>query len=184
MTAAEMTTSEQDGTARSFVTTRGRRRLFNAAGFVAVVGLMAYALYSQYVVGLEACPLCIFQRVGMISLGLVFLAAALHAPVGHGARAYGVLGVVAAVSGGAISAWHVRLQNLPPAEVPACGPGLDYMLDAFPLFEAVRMVFTGSGECAEVNWSFLGLSMPAWVLVWFVLLGALAAAANWTRVSR
>jgi protein dithiol:quinone oxidoreductase len=188
VTAADVTEGQEgaprDGAPRSFVGTRGRRRLLNAAGLAAVVGLMAYALYSQYVVGLEACPLCIFQRVAMIALGAVFLAAALHAPVGHGARAYAALGLVAAVTGGSISAWHVRLQSLPPEAVPACGPGLDYMLDAFPLFEAVRMVFTGSGECAEVNWSFLGLSMPAWVLVWFVLLGALVAAANWTRVAR
>jgi disulfide bond formation protein DsbB len=76
------------------------------------------------------------------------------------------------------------LQNLPPDEVPSCGPGLDYMLDAFPLMEALEMVFTGSGECAEVNWSFLGLSMPAWVLVWFVALAALIVFANWNRVSQ
>ena len=107
---------------RGFVATRGRRRLLNALGVVTVIGLMAYALYTQYV-GLEACPLCIFQRVAMIALGLVFLVAALHAPRGRGSRAYAVLGVAAAVAGASISAWHVRLQNLPPAEVPACGPG-------------------------------------------------------------
>ncbi|MBN1237216.1 MAG: disulfide bond formation protein B [Gammaproteobacteria bacterium] len=183
MTAADITAGEE-ASGHSFVGTRGRRRLLNAAGVLAVVGLMAYALYSQYVVGLEACPLCIFQRVAMIALGVVFLAAALHAPRGLGARGYAFVGLLTALTGAGISAWHVRLQNLPPAEVPACGPGLDYMLDAFPLSEAVRMVFTGSGECAEVNWSFLGLSMPAWVLVWFVLLGALVTAANWTRVTR
>jgi protein dithiol:quinone oxidoreductase len=177
-------TEGQHGAPQGFVGTRGRRRLLNAAGLAAVVGLMAYALYSQYVVGLEACPLCIFQRGAMVALGFVFLAAALNAPVGLGARAYAVLGILTAVTGAGISAWHVRLQNLPPEAVPACGPGFDYMFDAFPVLEAVRMVFTGSGECAEVNWSFLGLSMPAWVLIWFVLLGALVAAANWTRVSR
>jgi disulfide bond formation protein DsbB len=142
---------------------------------------MAYALYSQYVVGLEACPLCIFQRVAMIGLGIVFLAAALHAPRGTGARAYAGLGVLVAAIGSGISIRHVYLQNLPPAEVPACGPGLGYMLDAFPLFDAVKMVFTGSGECAVVNWAFLGLSMPAWVLIWFVALGALVTVANWPK---
>jgi disulfide bond formation protein DsbB len=145
---------------------------------------MSYALYAQHVLGLEACPLCIFQRIALIALGVVFAAAALHAPRGQGARAYSVLGVVAAAAGAGISAWHVRLQNLPPEEVPACGPGLDYMLDAFPLRDALKMVFTGSGECAEVNWAFLGLSMPGWVLVWFVLLGTLIAVANWPRLVR
>ena len=166
------------------IKTRLQRRLANAAGVLAVFALMTYALYAQYVQGLEACPLCIFQRVALIALGLVLLVAALHAPTGFGARAYAGLGVLAAVAGGGISAWHVRLQSLPPAEVPACGPGLSYMLDAFPLFDAVKMVFTGSGECAEVNWAFLGLSMPAWVLIWFVILGTLAVVANWKPVAR
>ena len=164
--------------------TRRGRRLLNGIGAAAVVGLMAYALYQQHIVGLEPCPLCIFQRVGMIALGIVFAAAALHAPVGRGARVYGALGAVAALAGAGVAGRHVYLQNLPPDAVPACGPGLDYMLEVFPLAETLRMVFTGSGECAEVDWSFLGLSMPAWVLIWFVLLGALVVGANWGRVER
>ena len=86
------------------------------------------------------------------------------------------------VTGGAIAARHVHIQNLPADQVPACGPGLSYLLDAFPLMDAVRLVLTGSGECAEVMWSFMGLSMPGWALVWFVLLSALAVAANWSRL--
>ncbi len=166
------------------IRTRGQRRLANLAGVAIVVGLMAYALYAQYILGLEACPLCIFQRVAMIGVGIVMLAAALHGPAGKSALAYGVLGFAVAAVGAGIAIRHVWLQNLPPDAVPACGPGLDYMLDAFPLIDAVRMVFTGSGECAEINWSFVGLSMPAWVLVWFVALGALSIAANWGRVRR
>ena len=169
---------------RAWLATRGQRRLWNALGVLIAVALMAYALYQQHVVGLEACPLCILQRFALIALGAVFLVAALHAPVGRGARAYGVLGLIAAGTGIGIAGRHVYLQNLPPDAVPACGPGFDYMIDAFPPMEALRMIFTGSGECAEVNWSFLGLSMPAWVLIWFVLLGALVAAANWPRVAR
>ena len=166
------------------IRTRGQRRLLNLAGTGIVIGLMAYALYAQYVLGLDACPLCIFQRVALIGLGIVMLAAGLHGPAGKSARVYGSLGLAVAAVGAAIAIRHVYLQNLPPEAVPACGPGLDYILDAFPLFDAVRMVFTGSGECAEINWSFLGLSMPAWVLVWFVALGGLSIAANWTRVRR
>jgi disulfide bond formation protein DsbB len=145
---------------------------------------MAYALYAEHVQGLAACPLCIFQRVAMIALGIVFIAAALHAPRGAVARVYGGLGVLVAAIGIGIAGWHVRMQNLPPAEVPACGPGLEYMLEAFPFFETLKMVFTASGECAEVNWSFLGLSMPAWVLIWFVALGALAVAANRSKLQQ
>jgi disulfide bond formation protein DsbB len=165
------------------ISKRSHRRLLNLAGVVAVIGLMAYALYEQYVVGLEACPLCIFQRVAMIALGIVFLVAALHSPIGRGARAYAGLGAVTALVGAGISAWHVHIQNLPDDAVPSCGPGLGYILDAFPLWQGIKMVFTGSGECHAVNWTFLGLSMPGWVLIWFVLLGSLIVYANWTPVA-
>ncbi|HEU4618622.1 MAG TPA: disulfide bond formation protein B [Gammaproteobacteria bacterium] len=165
------------------ISNRLHRRLFNLAGVLAVVGLMAYALYEQYVVGLEACPLCIFQRVALITLGVVFLVAALHGPVGRGARGYAGLGAVVALVGAGISAWHVHIQNLPDDAVPSCGPGLAYMFDAFSVPQAIKMVFTGSGECHAVNWKFLGLSMPGWVLIWFVLLGALIVYANWSPLA-
>lgn len=164
------------------IATRSARRWANATGVAIIVGLMSYALYQQHVVGLEACPLCILQRMAMMALGAVLLVAALHAPRGAGARVYGVLGALAALVGLGISGWHVRMQNLPPSEVPSCGPGFDYIVDAFGWFEGIAMIFTSSGECAEVNWTFLGLSMPAWVFIWFVALGALALAANWRRI--
>lgn len=161
---------------------RSQRRLANLAGCVSVAGLIGYALYAQYVLGLEACPLCIFQRVAFIAGGAVFLVAGLHAP--RRARLYGLAALLPNVVGGGIAARHVYIQTLPADQVPACGPGLSYMLDAFPLMDALRLVLTGSGECAEVVWSFVGLSMPAWALVWFVLLSALAVAANWGRLPR
>ena len=136
------------------IATRSARRWANAAGVAVVVGLMGYALYAQHVVGLEACPLCILQRMAMIALGFVFAVAALHAPRGAGARAYAVLGAVAALAGMGISGWHVRLQNLPPAEGrPRAAPGFDYDHGRVRLARRrCAMIFTGSGECAEVNW--------------------------------
>ena len=166
------------------IATRQGRRFANAAGVATVVALMSYAYYQQHVVGLDACPLCILQRIAMIALGFVFAVAALHAPRGAGARVYAVLGALAALTGMGISGWHVRMQNLPPAEVPSCGPGFDYLVDAFGWSEGIAMIFTSSGECAVVNWTFWGLSMPAWVFIWFVALGALAIVANWNRLSR
>lgn len=157
-------------------------RLQMLAGFVACAGLLAFALYSQFQLGLLPCPLCIFQRVAFAALGLVFLAAAIHAPAGAGGRrAWGVLALVPAAVGSAIAARHVWLQGLPPDQVPACGPGLDWMMQTMPVAGVLREVFTGSGECANVDWSFLGLSMPAWSLAWFVALGAWAALAALTR---
>lgn len=157
-----------------------QRRGLNWAGFGACVALMAYALYAEHVLGLAPCPLCVFQRVAVIALGIVFLAAALHHPRGRlGARVYAGLITLAAAGGVAVAGQHVRLQNMPADEVPACGPGLDFMLDVFPMHEAIRMVFSGSGECAEIDWAFLGLSMPAWVLIACLALGLMGVLANW-----
>jgi disulfide bond formation protein DsbB len=141
--------------------------------------MMAFALFSQYVLLLDPCPLCIFQRLAVIMLGLVLLVAALHDPGRSGARIYAVLVGIVAAGGAAIAGWHVWLQHLPPAEVPSCGPGFGYIVDNFPLSEALSLIFTGSGECAEVVWSFLGLSMPTWVVI--SLLG-LGIAAVWNNL--
>lgn len=147
-------------------------RGLNFLGFAACAGMMGFALYAQHVLLLDPCPLCVLQRVAVIGLGMVFLVAGLHGATGRGRWAYAT-GVLCFASGGAgVAGWHWRMQNLPASEVPACGPGLGYMLDNFPLGEALSMVFEGSGECAEVVWNFLGLSMPAWVFVCLVTLGA------------
>lgn len=166
------------------IATRRDRRLWNLAGFGIAAALMGYALFAQHVQGYEPCPLCVLQRMSMIALGIVFAVAALHAPRGPGARVYGLLGALVALTGAGVAGWHVRLQNLPPSEVPACGPGYDYIMDTFGWLQGLSMIFTGSGECATIDWSFLGLSMPAWVLLWFLALAALAVAANSARVTR
>lgn len=157
------------------------RRILNFAGFAVCCGLMGFALFAQHVLLLDPCPLCVLQRVAVIALGFLFLVAALHNPSGGGRIVYAVLTGVVALAGAGVAGWHARLQRLPPDEVPACGPGLDYMLDNFPLTDTLKMVFSGSGECAEIAWQFLGLSMPGWVLVWMLGLGS---AAVWNNLRR
>jgi protein dithiol:quinone oxidoreductase len=156
------------------------RRTANLLGFLACVALMAYALYAEHVLGLEPCPLCIFQRVAVIAVGVVFLVAAIHNPAGRGSVVYGVLTVVAALAGIGIAARHLWIQAQPPGTVAACGAGLDYMMEILPLREVIATVLTGSGECGTVNWQFLGLSMPGWVLIALVGLGAWAVLVNFT----
>ncbi len=151
------------------------------AGVLVCAGLLAYALYSQYQMGLDPCPLCIFQRVAFIGMGLVFLLGALHGPKGWGRKLYGVVVFFIAMIGVGIAGRHVWLQNLPPDQVPACGPGLGYMLEAFPIGKTLSMVFTGSGECANADWHFLGLTMPTWTLIAYVLLGLGALWAGFRR---
>ncbi len=143
--------------------------------------MMAYALYAEHRLLLEPCPLCVFQRVAVIVLGGLFLLAAVHNPSGRGRIVHALLIGLTAASGAGIAAWHVRLQNLPPDQVPACGPGFDYIIDSFPLAEALRLIFSGSGECATIDWSFLGLSMPAWVLI---ALTGVGVAGVWNNLRR
>lgn len=146
------------------------QRMLFVYGFVACAALIGIALYFQHVVGLEPCPLCIFQRVFVFALGGVMLLGALHDPRAWSRRIYGGLITVLAGLGAAVAGRHVWLQNLPADQVPACGPGLEYMLERYPLGRTLELVLKGSGECAEVQWTFLGLSIPAWTLVAFCAL--------------
>lgn len=154
-------------------------RTINIFGFLACVALMGYALYSQHVLGLEPCPLCVFQRVGVIAAGIVFLIGALWNPVkGFGCRFIAFMLALTTGTTAAIAGRHVWLQNLPEDQVPACGAGLDFMLDTLPLKQVLSQVFTGSGECAEVSWRFLGLTMPSWVIIAAAALGLVGVAGN------
>ena len=154
------------------------RRLINVAGFAVCVALLAYALYTQFVLHLEPCPLCIFQRIGVALIGVAFLAAALHHPRGWGRYAYAAAIGVAALATLGVAARHLYVQSLPPGSLPSCGAPLAVLLKFTPVWEVIRKVLTGSGECAQVNWSFLGLAMPAWVAIWAVILGAAGVIAN------
>jgi len=144
----------------------------NLLGFLACACLLAYAYYAQYVMHLEPCPLCMFQRIGIFGLGVVFLIAAIHEPAAFGRRVYAVLLSLTALATIGIALRHLYIQSLPPDAVPACGASLDFMLKVFSLSEVLVKVLTGSGECAKVTWEFLGLAMPAWVLISAVVLGA------------
>jgi disulfide bond formation protein DsbB len=153
-------------------------RQINFSGFFICVGLMAYAYYLQYFEGREPCPLCIFQRVGLVALGLTFLSMALQEPGRIGRRIYTVLIGVIAVAGAGVAGRHVWLQHLPPDKVPACGPDLATMMDAWPLQTVIQTVLRGSGECAIVDWSFMGISIPGWCLIWFIILGVVGVTVN------
>jgi disulfide bond formation protein DsbB len=144
----------------------------NLLGFAACAGLLAYAYYAQFVLHLEPCPLCIFQRVGVFALGVMFLIAALHDPVGWARRIYASLLTVAALATIGVAVRQLYIQHLPEGSVPACGASLDFMLKVFSLSEVLVKVLSGSGECAKVTWTFLGLAMPAWVLIAALALGA------------
>lgn len=154
-------------------------RIINFFGFFACTAMMGFALFAEHVLLLEPCPLCVFQRMAVISSGLIFLVATIQNPSGFGRKIYAGLLLLATGAGILVAGRHVWIQIMPADQVQACGPGFGYIIDSFPFSEALKMIFSGSGECADVVWSFLGLSMPAWVLI--CLLG-LASVGTWNNL--
>jgi len=146
--------------------------------------LLGYALYVQHVEFLDPCPLCILQRLVFVWIGVVALVAFIHNPAATGRWLYTALITVGGVTGAAISGRHIWLQNLPPDQVPECGMGLDYMLESMPFTDVLGEVLRGSGECATIDWTFLGLSMPTWTLFWYIGLTAVTIAVTVRANSR
>ncbi|MEE8321344.1 MAG: disulfide bond formation protein B [Gammaproteobacteria bacterium] len=138
--------------------------------FLACASLLGFGLYLQHMKGIEPCPLCILQRIAYITIAITALIATIHGPGHLFQRIYGSLITLTALAGGGIATRQVWLQHLPPDQVPECGPGLEYMMEFLPIGEILDLIFTGSGECAEVLWTFLGFSIPQWSLVCFTCL--------------
>ena len=149
-------------------------RQLAAAGAAACAGLLAFGYFLQYFEGQDPCPLCLVQRLFYYATGLVLLAGAIHGPGQLGARIYSIAAFVFAAGGLATATRHVWLQHLPPDQVPACGPDLFFMLDNLPLGRTLQLLLRGSGQCAEVHWRFLGLSIAEWSLAWFAFLALYA----------
>ena len=154
------------------------RRSINFAAFLVCAALIGYALYAQFYLGLIPCPLCVFSRVAVMAMGVAFLLAGLFNPRGGGRWVTsGLIGLTSLAAIG-VSIRHVYIQAQPPGSVPACGAPLDVLMQMFKVWTVVYKVFHGGGECAEVNWRFLGLAMSAWVLVFAVVLGAIGVWVN------
>lgn len=158
-------------------------RIWFLLGGISCFAMLGVGAYFQFVEELEPCPLCISQRIAILLTGVVMLIASIHNPETKGLKVYSILAAVCALSGAAISTRHVWLQNLPPDEVPECSPGIEYMLENFPLTETLKAMLSGTGDCADVLWTFLGLSIPAWTLVAFLILAAISLMQLWNSKS-
>jgi disulfide bond formation protein DsbB len=157
---------------------------FNPRIWFLLAGLSCFVMlgvgaYLQFVEHLEPCPLCISQRIALFLLGIVLLIAAIHNPAAKGIKIYSILGALTALGGGSISARHIWIQHLPPNEVPECSPGLDYVFENFPLADTIKLMLSGTGECAKVDWTLLGLSIPQWTLMAFLGLATVSLLQIW-----
>jgi protein dithiol:quinone oxidoreductase len=135
------------------------------AVFLLCAGLIAFALYLQEHDQLEPCPLCIIQRYGFVVVGvLALIAAVLPRFLMRGVAS---LAGLLALAGAGVGGWHLWLQLHPPA-VSACGASLEYMVANLPLGRALPRIFQGFGDCTDVQWTLLGLSIPGWSMIAFV----------------
>lgn len=144
-------------------------RLIYLAIFLSCAGLIGFALYLQHSLGLEPCPMCILQRYAFIVVGIIALVAAIHNPALAGRRIYSGLLAIMAATGGGVAIRHVYLEHFPP-KIFDCGADVGFMLESFPLTEALPMIFRGTGDCTKVPWRFLSLSIAEWSLICFALL--------------
>ncbi len=157
------------------------RRFGNWLGAAACAVALGFAFFSQYVLGLQPCHLCVFQRVGVLAMGLPFLLAALQSPGPTGAQVWGGLIGLAGIATMATAGRHVWIQMQPPGSVPACGADLDFMLEVFPLTDVILKVFQAGGECQKVDFTLLGLNMPGWVFLFALVVTAYGLWNNWRR---
>lgn len=150
------------------------RQVFFGLLLLAVIAMLFARVYLQAHLGLDPCPLCMTQRLFVVCWGAVALVGILHNPADPGARVYAALCAASAYLGALVAARHVWLQRLPEDQVPACGPPLDYLLENFPLRDAINTLLMGDGNCAEVAWTLFGLSIPAQTLLVFCVALAVA----------
>ena len=155
-------------------------RIVFAAIFLACASLIGLALYLQEEVGLDPCPMCILQRYAFITLGVVSLAATIHGPQRLALKLYGALAALVAIGGAGVAMRHTWVQHFPP-QTASCGADLDFLVSSFPLSKALPKIFAGTGNCSQVDWTLLGLSIPEWALIWFA---SFAAASVWIAFVR
>ncbi len=156
-------------------------RIWFFLGSAGCVFLLSMGAYFQFVQELEPCPLCISQRIAIFLTGLVFLTAGVRNPTRTGINRYAIIGALTALGGASVSIRHIWIQHLPPDKVPECSPALEYMLQNFPLMDTLKLMLSGTGDCAKVDWTMLGLSMPAWTLLAFLMLATLSLVQIWNH---
>ncbi|WP_087143475.1 disulfide bond formation protein B [Crenothrix polyspora] len=148
-------------------------------GFLSCCCLLMAGAYLQFAEKLEPCPLCISQRIAIFLTGISFLVAAIHNPKQTGITVYAILGAIIALCGASISARHIWLQHLPPDKVPECSPGLEFVFQNFPISNTLKLMLNGTGECAKIDWTLLGFSIPEWTLLAFLALAILSLVQIW-----
>lgn len=162
----------------------GNARLLHSLFFLGCSGLVITAIFIEPFRSMDPCPMCMMQRAVFIFLAAISLLAALHNPLRIGQKIYALGVTIVALAGASIAGRQLWLQSLPEEQVPACGPGLDYMLEVFPILEVIEMAIRGTGDCAKVQWTFANISIPGWSLIAFIAIAALSLGLLFKKTTR
>jgi protein dithiol:quinone oxidoreductase len=139
-------------------------RIITLLCFLALV----FAYILEYGFGQLPCDLCLLQRFAIVGLGITCLIASIHAPKGWGHKLYAGLALIWSLGGLTASARQVYLQSLPEELKPGCGPGLLFKMNHGPWIDAITQSMQGSGDCAKIGWTFMGMSLAFWTGVLFL----------------
>lgn len=143
-------------------------KMLSLSGLFTCIALLASAYYFQFALDMEPCPLCIMQRVATLMVAMGCLMAFFLSSRPTGLLIASIWTLLSSLFGFYLAQHHNWLQSLPADQVPSCGPSLEYMIDAFPIMDIITVLLRGNGNCADVSWSFIGLSMPGWLMIFFI----------------
>lgn len=149
---------------------------------LACLALLGFAYYAQFVLDLAPCPLCMLQRFGFMIMAVTALIAAIHNPTSRLRWWYALPFFGGSIWGMTTAGRHLRIQGQEPDLMGGCGADWTIMVEMeWSWAERIREAFTATGDCTEIDWSFLGLSMPGWTLIWYVVLSAFML---WALIAR
>jgi disulfide bond formation protein DsbB len=151
--------------------------------FLGCAGLLTYAIYLQLIKNLLPCPLCVVQRVAYWVAGIAALAAFLQGPQAFGRKVYGAFIVIASAAGAAVALRQAWLVRYPEAFECGISPEEEF-LNALPLARWWPDMFEANGDCADVTWKFIGLTLPDWSAIFFILFAILATYATIVQDNR
>lgn len=139
------------------------------AEIIGCFGLIVFALFLQHSEGLSPCPMCILQRYAFILVGVIALISLPFFKTRFLSQIFSWLIILFSGLGAGVAMRHVWLEYNPP-EIFDCGADLGFVVDTFPLAQALPMIFKGTGDCSIVLWRFAGLSIAEWALACFIII--------------
>lgn len=131
--------------------------------------LLLFGIYLENAYSLIPCPLCMLQRFIFIMIAAFSLLAFFHSPAKFGLRIYALINLIFSIMGILLAGRQIWLQHLPADQVPACGPSLHILFQSLPLIDALQTSILGTGDCAKVQWIFLGLNIAEWSMIFFII---------------